>query len=308
MIFRILAVALNAYREAVRARVLHALFGLALAVTAYSLVLGTLSLHQDARVVADVGTASASLFAIVLAITLAATMLHREVELKTLYPILTRRLLRHEYVLGKFFGIYLTVAAFLVTDAGLTLSLLATRLDRPVWLIGLAAAALFGTFGLFAIPRPTRTYALIPASLALLAVAAVAAGPANGERQLVLAQLTLSLGEVAVVLGVTLVFASFSSPFLTAAGALGVFVVGRSADTLANLPERLFGPALKSAGGVLAKAVPNLQVFVPERPLLLGHAQASTWAYVARSSGMALAYAVVLLGLSAVVFSRRDFE
>jgi Cu-processing system permease protein len=308
LITRVLAVALNAYREAVRARVLHALFGLALAVTAYSLVLGTLSLHQDARVVADVGTASASLFGIVLAVTLAATMLHREVELKTLYPILTRRLLRHEYVLGKFLGIHLTVAAFLVTDAGLTLTLLATRLDRPVWTIVLAGVGLFAVFGAAAAWRPLRTYALVPAALAFLALAAYAAGGANGERQLVLAQLVLSLGETAVVLGVTMLFASFSSPFLTAAGALGVFVVGRSADTLANLPARLFGEGVRTMGGVLAKIVPNLQIFVPERPLLLGHANASTWAYVARSSGMAAAYALVLLGLAAVVFSRRDFE
>lgn len=308
MITRILAVAFNAYREAVRARVLHALFGLALAVTAYSLVLGTLSLHNDARVIADVGTATASLFGIVLTITLAATMLHREVELKTLYPILTRRLLRHEYVLGKFFGVYLTVGAFLVTDAGLTLSLLATRLDRPVLPIVLAGVGLFAVFGAVAAWRPTRTYALIPAALAFLMLAAFAAGGANGERQLVLAQLALSLAETAVVLAVTLLFASFSSPFLTAAGALGVFVVGRSADTLGNLPARLFGDEIRTVGSVLAKIVPNLQVFVPERPLLLGHAHAATWSYVARSSGMAAAYAVALLAISAVVFSRRDFE
>lgn len=308
MIARVLAVALNAYREAVRARVLHALFGLALAVTAYSLVLGTLSLHQDARVIADVGTASASIFGIILAVTLAATMLHREVELKTLYPILTRRLLRHEYVLGKFFGIYLTVAAFLVTDAGLTLSLLATRLERPVVPIALAAAGLFAVFGAVAAFRPTRTYALIPAALVFLGLAAFAAGGANGERQLVLAQLLLSLGETAVVLGITLLFASFSSPFLTAAGALGVFFVGRSADTLANLPVRLFGEGVRTLGAGLAKVVPNLQIFVPERPLLLGHASVSTWAYVGRSSGMAAAYAVVLLALAAIVFARRDFE
>ena len=43
---RIVAVALNAYREAVRARILYGLLGLALATTAYSLVVGTLSLHQ----------------------------------------------------------------------------------------------------------------------------------------------------------------------------------------------------------------------------------------------------------------------
>lgn len=305
---RILAVALNAYREAVRARVLHALFGLALAVTLYSLVLGKLALHQDARVVADVGTASASLFGIVLSVTLAATTLHREVELKTLYPILTRRLLRHEYVLGKFAGILLTVGAFLVTDAGLTLVLLATRLDRPIGPIALALIALLGTFGALAAYRPTRTYALLPASVAFLAVAAFAAGGADGERQLVLAQLLLSLAETAVVLGISLFFASFSSPFLTAAFALGLVVIGRSAGTLENLPQRLFGEGGHALGKTLAKLVPNLQAFVPERPLLLGHANASTWSYVARSSGLAAAYATLFLAAAALVFSRRDFE
>lgn len=318
MIFRVLAVAFNAYREAVRARVLHALFGLALTVTGYSLVLGALSLHQDARVVADVGTASASLFSIVLAVTLAATMLHREVELKTLYPILTRRLLRHEYVAGKFLGIYLTIAAFLLTDAALTLTLLATRVEGALGASadGVARAvpiaapvlAFASTFTAMAWRRSTRTFALLPSAVVFLLVASVVVGPANGERQLVWAQLVLSLAETAVVLAIALLFASFSSPFLTAATALGVFVVGRSADTLANLPVRLFGEGLRGGGALLAKIVPNLQVFVPERPLLLGQSHVSTWAYVARSSGLACAYVAILLGLSALIFARRDFE
>ena len=57
MLARIAAVALNSYREAVRARILYGLLGVALATTAYSLVVGTLSLHQEVRVVSDLGAA-----------------------------------------------------------------------------------------------------------------------------------------------------------------------------------------------------------------------------------------------------------
>src|SRR5579862_5852288 len=102
MLARIVAVALNAYREAVRARVLYGLLGVALATTMYSLVVGVLSLHQELRVVADLGAASISLYSIVVAIVIGATSLHDELERKTIFPILTRRLRRHEYLLGKY--------------------------------------------------------------------------------------------------------------------------------------------------------------------------------------------------------------
>ena len=51
MLARVSVVALNTYREAVRARVLHGLFALALATTGYSLVVGAFALSSNLRVV-----------------------------------------------------------------------------------------------------------------------------------------------------------------------------------------------------------------------------------------------------------------
>ena len=62
MLARILALATNAYREAVRARVLYGLFALALATCAYAVVVAGLSIDQQERVVSDVGVASMSLY------------------------------------------------------------------------------------------------------------------------------------------------------------------------------------------------------------------------------------------------------
>ncbi len=127
MLARIAAVALNAYREAVRARVLYGLLGVALATTAYSLVVATLSLHQEIRVVADLGAASISLYAVLVAIVLGATSLHNELERKTLFPILTRRLRRHEYLVGKYLGALATLGVFVAIDGGAVLAVLAIR-------------------------------------------------------------------------------------------------------------------------------------------------------------------------------------
>src|SRR4051812_19622129 len=142
MLMRIAAIALNAYREAVRARILYGLLGLALATCGYSLVVATLSLHQEARVVANVGAASISLYAVLVAIVLGATSLHRELELKTIFPILTRQLRRHEYLIGKYFGMLATLAVFVAIDAAVVLGILAIEAGQKPWLVATAAALL----------------------------------------------------------------------------------------------------------------------------------------------------------------------
>jgi Cu-processing system permease protein len=308
--YRILAIALNTYRESVRARVLHALLGLAIATSAYSIVLGTLSLHQDARVVADIGAASTSLYAVLVAIVLGATSLHREVELKTVFPILTRRLQRHEYVLGKFVGMVLTLSVFVALDGAFVLNVLAGLTGRPVaTLFGCGALGL-AALGILWWARPhARVYSLIGWSMVMLAIAYVLAEPAGNERRLVCASLVLTVGEIVIIAAVALLFSSFSSPFLTAVLTLLVFLIGRSADTLANLPAKFLGPEVRQVGVVLAKIFPNLHLYVPPRPLLLGEVDAlPVWPYVARACGIALAYATALIAASAAIFRRRDFE
>jgi hypothetical protein len=95
---------------------------------------------------------------------------------------------------------------------------------------------------------------------------------AADDRRVVLGAAVLTLSEVAIVTAIALVFSSFSSPFLTAIFTFGLFIVGRSADTLARLPERYFGPAIHAAALWLSKVVPNMMLYVPPRSLLTGEA------------------------------------
>ncbi|MFO0665703.1 MAG: hypothetical protein U0174_17230 [Polyangiaceae bacterium] len=309
MFARIFTVSFNAYREAVRARVLHGLLGLALATTAYSVILGALSLNNDMRVVADIGAASTSLYAILVSVVLGATSLHREVELKTIFPVLTRKLRRHEYVIGKFFGMVITLAVFIALDGAAVLGVLARLGGQSLTLlIGVLVAFAAALAALLIRAKYARTFVIIPWSFALLLAMALLAAPAAGERRLVLASLALTLGEVAIVSAVGLLFSSFSSPFLTATFTLAVFIMGRSADTLAHLPQRLLSATIRDAGAIIAQVVPNLQLYVPPRPLLLGEiASTPVWAYVARTDMLGLFYVVVLLAISCFVFRKRDF-
>ncbi|HEY2515197.1 MAG TPA: hypothetical protein VGI39_30230 [Polyangiaceae bacterium] len=309
MLARILAVALNAYREAVRARVLYGLLGVALATTAYSLVVATLSLHQEQRVVADLGTASTSLYAIVVAIVLGATSLHRELELKTVFPILTRRLRRHEYVLGKYLGILGTLAVFVAIDAGAVLAVLGFEAGAGA-AVGIAALVLLAALGLALFrAKRTRIFVLIPWSVALLVTMAALADKAPDERRMVLASSLLTIGEVAIVSAVATLFSSFSSPFLTALLTLAVFALGRSADSLAHIPPRFFGKEIHLLAAGLARVVPNLHIYVPARTLLMGQIPGSpVWPFVLTGEIHAVFYATLLLTVSALIFNKRDFE
>jgi Cu-processing system permease protein len=310
MLARVLAIALNTYREAVRAKLLLSLLGLALATSVYSLVLGTLSLHHEARVVADVGAASTSFYAVIAAIIMGATSLYREIELKTLFPILARPLRRHEYLLGKYLGTLATLTAFILLDTGLVLALLGVEAGGSVPRIAGAAAALLALFGvLLWRAKRSRVFVALPWCVALCAVMYPLAAEAGPDRSVVVLSAVLAVSETAIVAAVATFFSSFSSPFLTAVLTLGLFISGRSADTLAHMPVKVFGPAIHEVGVAWTRVFPNLQMYVPPRALLVGDVVGQApLHFVGWSVLLAVLYSAALLVAAAVVFSRRDFQ
>jgi len=305
---RILAIALNTYREAARARLIVAMLVLAIAWNAYSVAVAAMSLHNEVRVVADLGAASMSLFGVVVAIVLGSTSLHRELQLKTVFPILSRPIRRWEYVVGKYLGMLLTVLVFVGIDAGSVFATLGLEAGQLPWRVGAAVLLMAAMLAALLVrARHARVFVLVPWALAFALAMWLEAGPAAEDRQLVTAGAALTVSEVAIVAAVAMLFASFSSPGLTATFTTLLFVIGRSADTLAHLPRKLFGP-MADWGKILARVVPNLHVYVPARPLLLGQLpDEPTWTYVSVAALHAALYATGLLAASALIFRKRDF-
>ncbi len=321
-------IAANTYREAVRARLLLSLTGLAVIASIYSVFIGALSLRQEARDVANIGSFAISAFAVTIAIVLGATSLYRELELKTVFPILSRPLERWEYVVGKYLGTVLTLVVFILMEGGFVLWLLAlvTRggrgadgvleiasgapTDSAMALpLGVGIAFIAVLVGLVIWRKNGIVFILIPWSAAYFATMAVLASSAGVERRVVLGNSLLSLFEGGIVAAIATFFSSFSSPFLTAAFTFGVFLVGRSADTLANLPARVFGEQLKAFGRGLVRIFPNLQLYVPPRPVLQGTlADVSTAGYIASAAAHSALYATAILAVAVVLFRRRDFQ
>jgi ABC-type transport system involved in multi-copper enzyme maturation permease subunit len=309
MLTRVFVIALNTYREAVRARILLGLFALALATDAYALIVGAYAIRAQLRVVSDLGAASTSLYAIVVAVVLGATSLYRELELKTIFPILARPIRRSEYLIGKLCGTVLTLFVFITANAGMLLIALGV-LSHASWLRVSVVAAVLSTvtgWSAWKLPR-ARTYLPLAVALVLFVSGFFLASGAIDDRRVVVGSALLTLCEVLVIASIATLFSAFSSPFLTAVFTLAVFVVGRSADTLAKLPARLFGAGIHALGAGLAKVVPNLMWYVPPRPLLTGEAGGeSLGTHVLLAAGYAACWAVALLTVASFVFRRRDF-
>lgn len=309
MLARIGAIALNTYREAVRARILHGLFGLALATAGYALIVGAYASRSRMRVVSDIGAASVSIYAIVVAVVLGATSLYRELELKTIFPILARPIRRSEYLVGKLLGTVLTLAVFVAANAGvllLSLAVLGGGSVPSALAAGLGSAAALA-LAAWRLPR-VRTYLPIVWALSVAVAGYVLAAGAPDDRRVVAGLACLTVLEVTVIAALATLFSSFSSPFLTAVFTFSVVIVGRSADSLAKLPKRVFGETIHAAGEFLSGIVPNLMLFVPPRPLLTGEASgADLPRYLLLAGAHALGWSVLLVAVGSLVFRRRDF-
>jgi ABC-2 family transporter len=307
MLVRIATIALNTYREAVRARLLLGVFALGLSTAAYSVVIGAQSLNNDVRVVADIGAASFSFYGVLAAIVLGSTSLYRELEHRTVFPILSRPIRRWEYLLGKYAGIVLTVAVFVLVETATVLALLSLEAgERPLTVAAIVAAMIAVLGFILWRARRHRVWILIGWAAAVVVPCWFLARPAFEERTLVTASAVLALLEVAIVTAVTMLFSAFSSPFLTAACTAMIFIIGRSADALGHLPQTMWW-FFRAGGRVAFRIVPNLQVYVPPRPLLMGEAPTPVWQYVGSAGLQALAYSTALLVIAALVFRKRDF-
>jgi len=119
------AIARNAFREAVRDRVLYNLVIFALLLIAGAIFLGELSAGQEAKIIVDLGLSAILLFGVFIAIFVGVGLVYKEIERRTLYAILAKPVGRGEFLLGKYLGLSLTLLVnVLIMGVGLSLALI----------------------------------------------------------------------------------------------------------------------------------------------------------------------------------------
>lgn len=105
MTARIVHIARNTFREAVRDRVLYNLIAFALLLSGAAILVGKISIDIERLVVINLGLTAVSLFGVVIAIFIGIGLVSKEIEKRTLYTVLSRPVRRWEFIVGKFFGL-----------------------------------------------------------------------------------------------------------------------------------------------------------------------------------------------------------
>src|SRR4026208_820244 len=123
--WRISAIAHNAFREAVRDRVLYNLVLFVLLLTAAAIFIGELSGGQERKIIVDLGLSAMLLFGVFIAIFVGVGLVYKEIERRTIYAIFSKPVGRGEFLVGKYLGLCLTLLVNVpVMGVGVSLALI----------------------------------------------------------------------------------------------------------------------------------------------------------------------------------------
>jgi ABC-type transport system involved in multi-copper enzyme maturation permease subunit len=261
-------IAVNVFRESVRDKVLYNLVLFALVLIGTSYLIGQITAGQDVKIIKDLGLAATSVFGLFIAIFIGIQLVSKEVERRSIYSLLSKPIERRQFMLGKYAGMLLTLAVNLSVMA---LALYAV-LAYMVWTDPLSAGAL-------------ETPALDPA---------------------LLKSILLTYAELAIVTAIALFFSTFSTPMLSAALTVGLFVAGRFSADLQDFGEVVESPPAAAVATAMHWVLPDLATF--DVRLRVVHGLPVPMSYLALAVAYAGLYVSALLVLGTLIFSRRDFK
>ena len=140
---RMATIAGNTIREAVRNKLLYAVLVVTVVMIFASVLISTLSYVEGTRIMQDFGFAVIRLFSAATAIFIGIHLLHKEVDRRTIYTILSKPISRVEFLLGKYAGL-LATTWILVASMGVILGAVSWLSGAPVHAGHFAALGLIG--------------------------------------------------------------------------------------------------------------------------------------------------------------------
>ena len=102
-------IALNAFRESLRDKILYNLVLFAGLLIGLSVLLADLSITEHHKVITDMGLAAINLIGVIIAIFVGISLVNKEIERRTIYTIMARPISRSFFIMGKYLGLALTL-------------------------------------------------------------------------------------------------------------------------------------------------------------------------------------------------------
>ena len=140
------AIAINTFRESVRDRVLYNLILFVLILVAASVFVSQLSIDQESKFIADLGLSAMLVFGALIAIFIGVGLVYKEIDRRTIYNLLSKPVHRHEFIVGKYLGLAMTL---LVNSAVMVIGTELALLYTNRGLIGLQLSILPAAYLIF---------------------------------------------------------------------------------------------------------------------------------------------------------------
>ncbi len=165
-----IAIALNTFRESIRDRLLYAILFFGLLLMGATVLLGSISLDQDVKVIKDLGLAGIFIVNFLIILSVGTNLVSKEIDRKSIYAVLTKPIERSTFIIGKFIGLGATlfvttvmmsavfVAVLLAKNAGLPPLIFVALAFTYLELLFLVAIALM--FSTFTAPVASALYTL----------------------------------------------------------------------------------------------------------------------------------------------------
>ncbi len=265
---RIKVVAYNTFLEAVRDRILYSLLIFAVLMILGTIIISSISAEQYNKITKDFGLTTISVIGILISCFLGMNVVYKEIDRKTVYNLFSKPVRRFEFILGKYLGISFTL--FVIT------------LGMSIILFVLVYYVENRYKGLIEFHYGGQYYAQFVAAL------------------------YFTFLEFLIIIAISLVFSSFTTPIMTVMFVLLVFIIGRFSSDIKLFSQHVNHPSVGYLTEGVYRLVPHLDQFnLRNQAVYGGDINLSLFLNL---STYALLYCLAMIVLSIAIFEKKEFK
>lgn len=255
---KITAIALNTFKETIRDRILYVIFVFAVLLCLLSVILGSLSIGNNEKIIIDFGLATINIFGVILAIFIGTSLVFKEIDRRTIYIILSKPIDRWEFILGKFLGLAITLTILIALMSAVFMCIL--------FFYKLTSTQLYLTF----------------------------------------VSVCLILLELYMVIAVSILFSSFSTPLLSMVFAGCFWVIGHFNPVMLSLAQFSNSEVIVTMTQVFHYILPDLSILnvknnIDNMEYVLNLTE------VGLKALYAIVYSSILLMITVISFNKKEF-
>jgi len=325
---KVLAIALNTFKEAVRNKILYFMLIFAILLIVFSSFISDLSIAAPEKLIKDLGLFAIDFFGFLIAVFVGVYLVYNELDKKTIYTIVSKPIDRYQFILGKYFGLLITIY---VNMAVMAVFLFAVLYFRDSTAYEKINAVLYPEVGgkRDAVANLQLHYYLFHVKAFFGSIGKAVAtlfGYWEPVTRGLMRVIAMSGMGLAIITAFAIFYSTFSTPTLSAVFTFLTFVIGSLCEDILRYADKL----VQKAGGAASlvgpdvikywfavgamQIVPNLAYFDKRAEAIYGPdamtVPAVSGPLIPDSLAViyGLCYTAAILCLASLIFKRRNFK